>query len=269
MRIPIILLAAKIVFLFLHIPVKAVLQMHKNEVFGMPKNLKDFLCNLKYFRAFLQSFKSLYLHKMNDYSQKVNTMKTADEVLLFLLKNFQEKSSINQVAKSVKKAPSGVFKELAKLEKTSIVLSKKIGNAKIYELNLESMETRKKCELLLLGEKNKLLKNPLASLLAKDLVKLEKYSDIIAIFGSVLEKAEPRDIDVFIATKPKFVNAVEKICNEISVLYNKSISPLILSYPDFVANLKKSDEVILNIVKRGVVLNGYEKFVEGIRNAKV
>lgn len=195
-------------------------------------------------------------------------MKTADEILLFLLKNFQEESSINQVAKSIKKVPSGVFKELARLEKRNIVLSKKIGNAKIYELNLESMETRKKCELLLLGEKNKLLKNPLASLLAKDLAKLEKYSDIIAIFGSVLEKTEPGDIDVFIAAKPKFVNNIGKICNEISVLYSKSISPLILSYQDFIASLKKSDEVILDIVKKGVVLNGYEKFVEGIRNAK-
>lgn len=196
-------------------------------------------------------------------------MKTADEILLFLLKNFQEEPSINHVAKSIKKAPSGVFKELAILEKRNVVLSKKIGNAKIYELNLENMETRKKCELLLLGEKNNLLKNPLASLLTKDLIKLEKYSDIIAIFGSVLEKAEPRDIDVFIATKPRFTGIIEKTCREISVLYNKSISPLILTYPDFIASLKKGDEVILNIVKKGVVLNGYEKFVEGVRNAKV
>lgn len=196
-------------------------------------------------------------------------MKTADEILLFLLRNFQEEPSINQVAKSIKKAPSGVFKELANLEKRNIVLGKKIGNAKIYELNLENIETRKKCELLLLRDRNKLLKSPLASLLAKDLIKLEKYSDITAIFGSVLEKAEPRDIDVFIAAKPKFVNIIGKICNEISVLYSKSISPLIITYPDFIAGLKKSDEVILNIVKKGVVLNGCEKFVEGIRNAKV
>lgn len=196
-------------------------------------------------------------------------MKSADEILLFLLKNFQGESSINQIAKFIKKAPSGVFKELARLEKRNIVLGKKIGNAKIYKLNLEYMETRKKCELLLLEEKNKFLKKPLASLLAKDLMKLEEYSDIVAIFGSVLEKAEPRDIDVFIVAKPKFAGIIEKICRETSVLYSKNISPLILSYSDFVANLKKSDVVILDIVKKGVVLSGYEKFVGGIRNAKV
>lgn len=197
-------------------------------------------------------------------------MKTSDEILLFLLKNSEKEYSINQIARFIKRTPSGVFKELKNLERKRIVLSKRIGNSKIYKLNFENIEAIKTCELLLISEKDeRLSKNPLASVLAKDFAKLKEYSDIIIMFGSVLEKKEPRDIDIFVVAKPVHAAMIGNICREISMLHGKSAVPLILSSHDFVDNIKKQDKVILDIIKKGVVLKGYEKFVEGIKNAKV
>lgn len=196
-------------------------------------------------------------------------MKTSDDILLFLLKNFEKEPSINQIAELTKRAPSGVFRELENLEKKGMVLGKRVGNAKIHRLNFENPQTIKTCELLLISERNEMLsKNPMASVLAKDMKKLEEYSDMLVMFGSVLERKAPKDIDILVAAKPKYVAEIEKICREISIMHGKNIAPLILSLHDFAANLRKRDKVILDIARKGVVLKGYENFVEGVKNAE-
>lgn len=197
-------------------------------------------------------------------------MKTYEETILFLVKHFKEQFNINQIARFINRRPSGVFRELDKMENRNIVLSKRVGNAKIYELNLKSLETRKLCELILISEKNeRLLHNPLASIVSKDLTDLEEYSDIVMLFGSVLKKQETRDIDVLVVTRQKFIKDVERICREVSRIQNKNVLPLILSYSDFVNNIRKMDKVIMEIIRSGVVLSGYEKFVRGMRDGKV
>lgn len=190
-------------------------------------------------------------------------MKTYDHIILHLLKNPGKKTSINQIAKEISKAPSGAFKELKKMEKDGIVLKEKIGNSIIYNLNAGNLETKRLAEIALIKEKKERLKqNPQLSVISKDMEAFAEYSEVLILFGSATRTKEFRDIDIFVITKEKFIKDIEITAGKLSQLYGKSVSPLIISYSDFIKNVKAKDKVILEIIMSGIVLKGYDKFVE-------
>ena len=192
--------------------------------------------------------------------------KTSRKIFKLLLKNFSTDFNINQIAKNISMSVGGVFRELKDLEKNQLVISKKIGNSVCYRLNLNNLECQKICELILIEERNSA--KPFVSIVSKDIEKyLDKISRIIVLFGSIIKESEPRDIDVFIITEKKFVNEVEKLCRNLSEIHEKNFSPLIMTYSDLVSNLKRRDEVLLDIVKNGIILKGYDSFVKAIMEA--
>lgn len=190
--------------------------------------------------------------------------KNTAKLIRFLLKNTEKTGyNINQIAKSLKISVGSSFKILKSLEKDKIAIAQSIGNAVYYNLNLNNPETIKLCELLLLEEKRHL--TGYAKLYAETIKEFNKV-DLIILFGSVLTKKEFNDVDVlFITNKVKDVNA---FCLEMSKLKTKPVVPLILKKEDLIKELKNKKEVILNIIKDGIVLKGESIFVEVIKNAK-
>jgi len=70
---------------------------------------------------------------------------------------------------------------------------------------------------------------------------------------------------LFITNKPK---EVTKFCLNLSKIRTKPVVPLILKKEDFINEIKNKKEVILNILKTGVILKGESVFLSVLKNVK-
>jgi len=189
--------------------------------------------------------------------------KNPKKIILYLLRNL-ELSNINQISRKLDISVGSAFKILKSLEEKNIVLPSYLGNAKYYQINLKNEEAKKLCELILLEEKRTL--KGYAKLYSDELQKFNEAETII-LFGSVLANKDFNDVDVlFVANKPK---EVVKFCLELSKIRTKPVVPLILKKGDLIKEIKDKKEVILNIIKTGVILKGESIFVEVIQNANL
>ncbi len=182
--------------------------------------------------------------------------------LNFLIRHFTEKYSINQLAKKISITPKGIHKLLKKLEREQIVKFTKLANSLFYQVNLES-ETAKKCSELALIED---IESSYARVQAKDLESLKKCVISAVLFGSVLTKGEKAgDIDVLVVVEKKKYNEFRKALEKIQSLKPKHIQTVIQSQQDLINNLKKKDEVLLEILRTGRFLWGTEVIVNIIK----
>ena len=188
--------------------------------------------------------------------------KNTKKILLYLLKNF-ELNNINQISKKLEISVGSAFKILKKLEEENIVFVVNLGNAKYYKLNLESRETIKFCELLLLEEKRNLKGY---AKIYSDEIENFKNADLIILFGSILRKKEFNDIDVLFITKE--IKSVTQFCLDISKTKSKPVVPLIMKREDLINELKIKKDSILDVIRSGVVLKGGSIFLEVIKNVK-
>ena len=188
--------------------------------------------------------------------------KNIKKILLYLLRNL-DLININQISKNLNISVGSAFKILKKLEESTIVTSQSLGNAKFYQINLNNKEAVKLCELLLLEEKRNL--KSYSKLYSEELQKFQK-AELIVLFGSILNNKEFNDVDVlFITNKPK---EVTKFCLNLSKIRTKPVVPLILKKEDLIKEIKNKKEVILDILKRGIIIKGESVFLEVIKNAK-
>ncbi len=89
---------------------------------------------------------------------------------------------------------------------------------------------------------------------------------MIVLFGSVLSDKNFNDVDIlFITNKPK---EVTKFCLSLSKVRTNPIVPLILKKEDLIKEIKNKKEVVLNILKTGIILKGESIFLEVLKNAK-
>jgi len=188
--------------------------------------------------------------------------KNTKKIILYLLKNL-ELVNINQISKLLNISVGSSFKILKELEKNNIVLSSELGNAKFYQINLKNEETIKWCEILLSEERRNL--KGYSKIYAEEIKKFE-HAELIILFGSVLGNKDFNDVDVlFITNKPK---EVTKFCLSLSKVRTKPVVPLILKKEDFIKEIKDKKEVVLNILKTGVILKGESVFVEVLKNVR-
>jgi predicted nucleotidyltransferase len=188
--------------------------------------------------------------------------KNIKKIILYLLRNL-DLVNINQISKNLDISVGSAFKILKKLEESNIATSQNLGNAKFYQINLNNNEAVKLCELLLLEEKRNL--KGYSKLYSEELQKFQK-AELIILFGSILNNKEFNDVDVlFITKKPK---EVTKFCLNISKIRTKPVVPLILKKEDLIKEIKNKKEVILDIIKKGIIIKGESVFLEVIKNAK-
>lgn len=119
------------------------------------------------------------------------------------------------------------------------------------------------CELLLIGEKRTLKSYP--KLYGEGIQKFER-AELIILFGSVLDNKNFNDVDVLFVTDK--LKEVTKFCLDLSKVKTKPIVPLILKKENLNKEIKNKKEVLLNIIKRGVILKGESVFIEVLKNAK-
>ena len=188
--------------------------------------------------------------------------KNTKKIILYLLRNL-ELVNINQISKKLSISVGSAFKILKDLEKSNIVVSSSLGNAKFYQINLNNEDTMRWCEILLSEERRNL--KGYSKIYAEEIKKFE-HSELIILFGSVLNNKDFNDIDVlFITNKPK---EVTKFCLTLSKIRTKPVVPLILNKEDLIKEIKNKKEVILNILKTGSILRGESALLEVLKNVK-
>ena len=188
--------------------------------------------------------------------------KNTKKIILCLLRNL-ELVNINQISKKLNISVGSAFKILKDLEKNNLVLSSNLGNAKFYQINLNNEETIRWCEILLSEERRNL--KGYSKIYAEEIQKFE-HSELIILFGSVLTNKEFNDVDVlFVTNKPK---EVTKFCLNLLKIRTKPVVPLILKKEDLIKEIKDKKEVVLNILKTGIILSGESALLGVLKNVK-
>ena len=188
--------------------------------------------------------------------------KNTKKIMLYLLRNL-ELVNINQISKRINISVGSAFKILRELKKNNLVLSSDLGNAKFYQINLNNEETIKWCEILLSEERRNL--KGYSKIYSEEIQKFE-YAEIIILFGSILNNKNFNDVDVlFITNKPK---KVTKFCLNISKIRTKPVVPLILKKENLIKEIKDKKEVILNILKTGIILKGEFALLKILKNVR-
>jgi len=193
------------------------------------------------------------------YSLTQNEAKVVD----FLIRNFRERNSINALARKLKISHTGVHKILRKLEGVKAVKPERIGNSIYYKVNLDNELGIKLAEFVLV--QNELI--AYAQVQEEDLKPLQGLASSCILFGSVLKKGrEARDIDVMLVLEKKDFKKLYKKLEEVKEMSPKKIHDVMQSKEDLVKNIKKNDEVVLDIIKNGRILWGSGIIVEAIKN---
>ena len=179
------------------------------------------------------------------------------DVVLKLVKSPEVDYNANNLAKVVGITAMGALKILKRLEGESILKSKKIGKAIIYRVNQESYARR---YIGLILSRESLYANPLVKRWIGEVKKI-KNADLIILFGSVLEKSNPNDIDLLLVTDQKRFPKLQEEIKELNKINIKKLHPLYQTYNDLIKNIKKRDKPLLNALK-GIVGRGEEKFLD-------
>ncbi len=188
--------------------------------------------------------------------------KNTKKIILYLLRNL-ELVNINQISKKLSISVGSAFKILKDLEKNNIVLFSNLGNAKFYQINLKNNETIRWCEILLSEERRNL--KGYSKIYSDEIQKFE-HAELIILFGSVLNNKDFNDVDILVITnKPK---EITRFCLNLSNIRTKPVVPLILKKEDFIKEIKSKKEVVLSILKVGIILKGESIFLEALKNAK-
>src|SRR3989344_5257167 len=184
--------------------------------------------------------------------------KSEMDAILELVKSPEIDYNANNLAKSIKLTSMGALKILKRLEKESILKSKKIGKASIYKIRTDDNYAKKYVSLIISREA--LHASPKIKRWINELNKI-KNADNIILFGSILDKEEPNDIDALFVTDKKRFSKLQKEIDEINKINIKKIHPVYQTEHDIIENIKKRHKPILNAIK-GIIIKGEEKFIE-------
>ncbi len=179
------------------------------------------------------------------------------EVVLMLVKTPEVIYNANSLSKVIGITPMGALKILKRLEQESILKSRRIGKAIIYKIKDEDPYARRYVSLILTREAQ--YTNPMVKRWITELKKI-KNAEVIVLFGSVLEKPNPSDIDVLLITDQKRFPKIQKEIQELNEINIKKIHPMYQTYEDSIKNIKKRDKPLLNAIK-GIIVMGEEKFL--------
>ena len=183
------------------------------------------------------------------------------DAVLTIVKSPEQNYNANNLAKIIGVTPMGALKILKRLEKESILKSKAIGKAVIYSINTKNDYAFRYVSLILLRESlyaNKQIRRWIEEF------KRIKNADLIIIFGSILNKTNPQDVDVLLVTDKKRFSKLQKEIKELSELNLKKIHPLYQTFEDLINNIKKMDKPLLSAIK-GILVFGEDIFM-GVYN---
>jgi len=184
------------------------------------------------------------------------------EALLILFKDFTAFYNANSISKILGISHVGAQKIFKRLLEEGVLKDQKIGKSIIYKPRLDDDYVCKLIAFLLADEANNFRR------WKEEFKILFKKGRIVMLFGSVLKDySKARDIDVMVIAEKRDYKDVAKIIKQKQELLPKRIHSIELTANDFIKNIKKRKEAIIDIVKSAVILYGQNEYVEIIKNA--
>ncbi|MBI1969645.1 winged helix-turn-helix transcriptional regulator [Candidatus Woesearchaeota archaeon] len=180
------------------------------------------------------------------------------KAVLAILKHPEQRYNAHTLSKELGISAMGTLKILKRLEKEGIVRGENIANARFYRVRIKEVYAREYAKFALLREAANA--PPQVKRWIQELKKV-RYADAAILFGSVLRKKDPKDIDVLFVTDQKRFKKLQEEIKELNALTPKAIHPIFQSYKDLVNNIKKKDVVILDAIK-GIVAFGADILLE-------
>ena len=153
-------------------------------------------------------------------------------------KNIFVSKTIRDISITIKKSYPKVYEAINELEKKKIIKVRKVGNAKVCELNLsrESIST-----FSFFDEQEAFSKNiPHIS----EIIEFKDFrEDIILVGGSYAKgKQTPKsDIDLLIITKTNVLQK-QRLIENLTKLFLPKVHPVVVSYKDFIDMLLDKNE---------------------------
>lgn len=188
--------------------------------------------------------------------------KKESEVILLLFKEFSKDYNANALSKVVGITPRGALKIVKNLKAQNILLSKQLGKAVFYKVNLQDYYTFRTLETLLIQEAREK-----ASRWIFEFSEVFANVEIAIIFGSAVRNIkEAHDIDLLLVFKEQHMKKIKKYIEEKNKIVIKPIHVIMQTPNDLRKNMGKRDKVMLNALQRGYILHGYDKCIEVIRD---
>jgi len=185
-----------------------------------------------------------------------------NQLLLLIFKDFTRDYNANSASKAVSMTPRGALKILDNLFKDNSLVRKQLGKAKFYKINFNDEYTNKLIETILMKEAKDKAKRWLS-----EFESLFQNTESVIIFGSAIKNYEKaKDIDLVIITEKDNYKKVVKYIDEKNNILTKPIHPIIMTLNEFEKNLSAKNPAMLNAVKEGYVLSGYDQIVRVIKN---
>ena len=185
-----------------------------------------------------------------------------DNEMLFILNIFKSPEidfNANSMAKHLDISSMGALKIAKRLEKENILVSKELGKAKFYKLNLKNGYVVQYLMFLLRRESEQ--SSSYIKVWVNEIKKI-KNADAAILFGSVLRKQkDAKDIDVTLITNKKRFSKLKNEIEGINLINAKKLHPMYQTKNDFIKNIKSQDKVLLNAIK-GVVAFGEEIIIK-------
>lgn len=175
------------------------------------------------------------------------------EIITILFKDIYTPYNSRSISKVAGITHAGAFKILKRLEKRGIVKAQTIGKAIIYTLNFDNPITNKEIELSLLLQAHNYKR------WLYEFKELEDKVKFAILFGSILiDEKKARDIDLLVVAERDNLDKVREIIKDKNTLTNKKIHLISQLPQDFNKDLQNKNKVMVEIIKRGVVLFGSE-----------
>lgn len=189
------------------------------------------------------------------------TTKTEKGIIIRLVKDFTKEYNPSNMAKELDVTRVGTFKALKKLERKGLVKGRKLGKATFYTVDLSDDYTRKNVEILLMEQSREYER------WIDEFRDIYPYVDIVILFGSIIRNPQKaNDIDVLLVFKKENNNKVNEVIKERNQILTKRVHPIKQTKEDLISNIKKRDKVVLSAIRNGIVLYGFEKLVEILKN---
>jgi len=183
------------------------------------------------------------------------------EALLILFKEFSSYYNANSLSKKLGISHVGAQKILKRFKEEGLTVTKRVGKSIIHKPKIDDDYKQKLVSFLLADEANNFKR-------WKDEFKgLFKKGRIVMMYGSAIKNYKTAsDIDIMVVTKKDNADEVSNIIKKIDKILPKEIHSIKLTEKDLLGNIKEKNEAIIDIIKNAIILYGYDKYVEVIKN---
>ena len=181
------------------------------------------------------------------------------ELILTIFKNPTDDFNANNISIKIGITPMGALKIMKRLEKQGILISKKIGKAVFYKINLDKDYVADYLIFLLKREAE--LSSPYIKRWINEARKINS-ADIAILFGSALKKeSKANDIDILIVTDQKRFKKAKNEIEDINEISEPKLHAVYQTLNDLKENIRRKDAVVLSAIK-GIIAIGYRDLIK-------